>query len=104
MSLEISRVRNKLQKKEIHFCDHFNASRSYRGVQRIRTMKIVKKPSGLPRLVRITPTIRITQIVPKTDSYIRNSKLFFYKRPNRASASSLILILFVKFDLGGIEL
>ena len=30
-------------------------------------MEIVEKPSELPRPVRITPTIRITQIVPKTD-------------------------------------
>ena len=40
---------------------------TYRGVGQTRTMEIGKKPSGLPRLVRITPTVWITEIVPKTD-------------------------------------
>ena len=42
-------------------------------------MEIIEKPSELPRLIRITPTIRITQIVPKTDFSFEIPNYFFTK-------------------------
>ena len=77
---------------------------NYRGVGQTRTMEIAKKPSGLPRLVRITPTVRITRIAQKTDFFDRNCNLFFYKKLSTDSAPSIILIRFGKLDFGGLEL
>ena len=76
----------------------------YRGVGQTRTMEIVKKPSELPRPVRITPTIRITQIVPKTDFSFEISNYFFTKDLVQLPNLLLYLILSLKFELGGLKL
>ena len=62
---------------------HENFSKSdnltYRGVGQTRTMEIVEKLFGLPLPVRITPTVRITPNVPKTDFLFEISNYFFTK-------------------------
>ena len=52
---------------------------NYRGVGQTRMIEIVKKPSELPRPVRITPTVWITQIVPKTDFPFEIANYFLQK-------------------------
>ena len=69
---------------------------AYTGVGQTRTMEIVEKLFGLPLPVRITPTVRITPNVAKTGFFIRNLKLFFYKRTITASSSTLILICYIE--------
>ena len=76
----------------------------YRGVGQTRMMEIVKKPSGLPRPVRITPTVRITSIIPKTDFLLEISNYFFTKDLAQLPSLLLYLIRTLKLELGGLKL
>ena len=67
-------------------------------------MEIVKNPSELPRPVRITPTVRITQIVHKTVFSFEVPNYCFTKDLAQLPSLLLYLILTLKLELGGLKL
>ena len=66
-------------------------------------MEIAKKPSGLPRPVRITPTVRINQILSKTFS-IEIPRYFLTNDLGQLPHLAYYLFSKSKLDLADLEL